>query len=454
MMTPEERKKRYDQAVAAREASKKNQGGYPKQEVPDFKYLTIAQNTTQIFRLVGNSLETRQFPSDPVLVERSLIMGDDGNYFNCIWSHEKDWPLRKLLTKLAKYEYNPETKKKTYINEGCPLLHKFLYNGQENNLYGTGMAPSKFVLFNAIDRLDTWCKENKHTKMLAWGVQEKDGKKFYAPGISNGFYKYIWQEKCSSIAKFLDEVDFVCHRYSEKTRPNEMTNYVVYWEEEQTSIKVLGEKDKATINYNDYIVKGFLSEEEENYERYNLENIPFISKPTPAGIILARLGKFLKDVDEKYKTTIVEELTALKAKEIQEFKNNLASSSSSERATFVESKPQDTEEDDPFGNSSDSDLPGVVETQPAQETPSGKVKKVVTPKVVKKEKFVIPREAYEHFGGLSELSEEEKSRITGVNYDEDKIIFSEVTDAECPACGNDIPDSFQVCGYCGARFAS
>jgi len=453
-MTPEERKARYEKAVAAREAAKLNQGGYSPQNIPVFEHVVLTQNSTQVIRLVGNSLETRSAPTDPLLVERSLMRADDDSYFNCTWSPERDWPLRKLLTKLAKYEYNEEDKKKKYVNEGCPLLKKFLTNGNTNNPFDMGMLPKKFVLFNAIDRKDSWCKENKHTKMVAWDLREKDGKKFYTTGLTQGLYKDIWNRKCSEIGHHFDEVDFVIHRYNEKTRPNEKTNYVVYWKEEVTPIKNLGTKEGKNIDYNKFIVDGYLTEEEEAYERYVLEDIPFISQVTPAAVILSKIGKFLKEVDAKYGTTIVDELTALKTAEIAALKEK---TKNEEKDNFTNSKPVSSSASAPAeepeysdsDESSSEDLPGEVEVRPQESAPAPKATKV-TKKAVG---FVIPPEAYDHFGGLSDLSPEDKKKIIGINMENDEIKFSEDADVECGSCESSIPNSFSSCPFCGASFA-
>lgn len=429
-------RQRFEAAKKAREKAekeRKSSGFGGPTEVPDFEYLELKQDSCQVFRMVGESIEMRKQPTDPILVERSIIKADDNSFFTCIWHPDKDWPLRVLARKLGKYKWEPKTKTRIYENEGCEYLARYNTNGKEKaSSFETGMAPKKFVLANVIDRMDDWCKENKHTKVIAWDSSTKDDKTYYQPGMSYGLYKFIFDNKCTNIGSHFEEVDFLVRRFTEKTRPSDDTYYIVAYNEEKRVIENWSNKDK--IDYLSYFSnESYLSDEEEAYERYSLENIPFISMPTPMGVVMNKLEKFIKGIDSKYGWNLWELCVEWKEKEIEARNAN----KEKEETTKSASKKEEQEEQE--------ELPSEVEK------PVTKMKKVA--KEEKSEKTdTIPSEAYEMFEGLGKLSKEELSKVKSVDLDEMEITFSIPADVQCPTCEKDFPESFDTCPFCGETF--
>lgn len=431
MENKEDRRKKFEEAKKARErAEKERKSGYSNPvDMPDFHYLTLEQDKCQVFRMLGESLEMRNKPTDPLMIERSIIRADDNSYFTCIWHQDKDWPLRVLARKLAKYKTEGKGKEavKTYENKGCELLKRYLTNGKPDaNVFETGMAPKKFVLANVIDRMDNWCVENKHSKVFAWSSTEKDGKTFYESGMTYGFYKYIFDNKCTSIGSHFEDVDFVVRRFSQKTRPSDDTYYLVMYNEEKRAIQTWSDKDK--IDYMSYVnPEDILSDEELVYERYSLEGIPFISQPTPMGIIMAKMGKFIKDIDAKYNWGLWDMCVEWKAKEIAEANATKAKKESDVAETLADSKEED--------------LPNEVEHK-------AKVAKVAkTPK-----KAVFTEDDMNVFEGLAKLTDDEKSKIVSVDSEEMTMEFNIDADVDCPTCNKSFPEMFNTCPYCGEDF--
>jgi hypothetical protein len=199
----ESRKQRFLEAKAVREKEKKNKGNYSntKTIIPDYKYLYLKPNTCQVFRMVGNPLVVRKEITDPVQVDRSLIIDDEGNYFTLIWNMDKSHPLNLLKRKLTKYSYGKEKKVKIYDNEGCELLRRFLTNGKEKpSSMEQGWSSTRYILANVIDRMDTWCVDNKSTKVFTWKETpaKEEGKFYYEPGMKISFYNEIFDIKCST----------------------------------------------------------------------------------------------------------------------------------------------------------------------------------------------------------------------------------------------------------------
>ena len=436
-----DRKARFLAAKAAREKAEKEKGGYGGSYTPtDFEYVVLNPDKCSVLRLVGETIEQRTKKSDPLLVERSLIKADDNSYITMIWHPDNNWPFRQLIRKLAKYKY--EDKTKIYEHKGCPLLERYLTNGKENpNIYETGWAPKKYVLMNTIDRMDSWCVDNKHTKMLAWDMNETDGRKFYTNGITYGLYKEIFDVKCTTIGSHFEEVDFVIRRFSKNTRPTEDMYYQIMHDEEKRAIQNWSDKDK--VDYFSFINKEeYLSDAELAYERYDLEDIPFVSQPTPIGIIMNKLGKFIKEVDKKYDMGLWESFVEWKEVETAEWNKTKAEateSSSTPVTKKVESSKQEVEE------SNEEELPTQVEKKAPVPTKVAKTK-------TKKQEFT--EEELETFAGIAKLSDEQKSHISKVDIDDGTIEFVGLeADAECGTCGLDMPSEWDICPYCGTDFS-
>lgn len=437
MDTAKIRHERFLRAKKAREAKAKNSEFGPI-EIPDFEPLLLEPDKCQVFRLVGEVPEDRRNPTDAILVEKSIIKADDGSFFTYIWHPDVNHPFRQLIRKLTKYKY--DGKKKIYENEGCELLNRYLTNNKKNPLpYESGMAPSKYVLINAIDRMDDWCKVNKHTKMIAWDVNEVEDKKFYTWGMKKGLFNEIFDVKCGSIGTHYEYIDLVVRRFSKNTKPADDIFYQVIYNEEKRAIQNWSNKDG--IDYQSFIVNSEdLSKEEMAYERYNLENIPFVSMPTPVGVIMNKLETFIKKADKKYGWNTWEAMVEWNAKEIAELKaHNQEHKEDHSEVSFNTSKSHvvtETEEEE------DAELPTKVET------PVNKVQK----KVVKEKKVDFTEEMYEMFPGLSECPEHIKKHITFVDVENEIINFDIESDARCGECENDIPDEFDYCPYCGTQY--
>jgi hypothetical protein len=430
------REEKFKKAQEARKRAASERRGFGPSIVPDFQYLVLKQDKVSIFRLVGNSLETREIPSDCLRVERSLIKADDDSWFTCIWDQDPNWPLRVLMRKLAKYTWNKEKKQREYENEGDALLTRFKTNNELDNPYSSGMFPDKFVLINAIDRMDSWCKDNKHTKLMAWNETEKEGKTFHTAGVKNGFYNHIFDLKCNECNKHFEDVDFVVKKFSKNKRPDQNTNYLVYWHENKTVIETMEKQDKE--QYFNKIVIGDLTEEEKNYVRYDLENIPFISKTTPAGVILSKLGKFIKDVDTKYGTNVYSQFVELKEKELEEQQN---SKNEEDKETFVSASVENVEQEEV-----EQDLPTEVE-RPVEHT---KVK-------VKEPKLTLTQEACTLWPGLVEIKDNPKelSLIKSIDIDNQEIQYNcfENDLEDCPDCGMRLHPESMICPGCAAHFS-
>lgn len=434
------REERYALAKQKRELAEKERksGGFEKIEAPQFETVCLKANKGFPLRFIGNPPEARELNSDALLVERSLIKGDDDKFFTLIWSQDSEHPMRKLMrTILGKYTWNQDTKSRVYDNVNIPVFQRFMTNGQTGNPFNMGANPQKYILVNVIDKSDSWCKDNKHTKMLCWDCTEKevDGKKHYYPtyGVKPSLIKELWDVKSTMMNKHPEDFDILVRRLDKNTQM--AGKYLVTnLPEEKSAIKQWGEKDG--VDYLSMLSDELLSDSEAKYERYSLENLPFVSLPTPCGFILNKLGKFIKEVDSQFHTNHYEEFVNAKAKELEELKAKQSEKGEIESTTVENTKVESEVKEQ-------AELPTNIEEKPVA------VKKVA--KVPKTEPTTFVDDNFlETFPAYEELSKDDKDLITG--YNGGILTFKEEADCECPSCGNLIPDPMTQCPYCGQSF--
>ena len=465
-MTAEEKAKerllKFQQAKAKAEQAKSH-GNFPKEEVPEFKTCVLSKDKPRIIRLLGNSPLMREEPTDPIIVKRAFVKTDDDKWTTIILSDDRDNPVNKLWrTIIGKYTYDKENKTKIYANKGKPSFERFIRNGKkpEDCLASEkGMMTDTFYLFNCLDRTDNWCEENKHTKLLCWDstTKEVDGKTVEYPtyGIKPSLYNNIFDEQCTALNRMYDEFDVVVKRLSKKLGDSWIQ---VFSPEEKSKISQIGlDPNKVTMNY--------LSEEEESYEKYKLEDIPFVSRPTSVGYVLRVLGKLIKACDLDFGTNLYEEFVEYAEKEKKEWESRKAETketeSTEDTSAEVESEDEITEETTSSEtpsfdsmktveteSSDDEELPSEVE----EPTPTAPIQKVA--KVAKVAKF-DPMSLVDKFPAIVNMREEDRKLITGYNSETDKFTYSvdENSLCMCPSCERDIPDPWASC-VCGVSFES
>lgn len=432
----ESARERFNRAKEARERAEKEKsyGQFAPVSMPHYETVCLKPNTSHVIRMTGESIEMHKCASDPIVVSRSMIKDDDGKWFGLIWSQDMSHPMNELRkVVLGKYKWNAEKKTRDYDNADIDVFKRFMTNNNENpSPYDRGMNPTDYILMNVICRDDDWCKNNRHTKLLCWDSQsvEKDGKIVEYPtyGIKKSLYNTVWQERCTICQRHFEDFDILVRRLDSKTKVNDKY-LVINIKEEKTAIKNWESLDGKS--YLDKMDDDYLSDDERSYEKYDLENIPFISQPTPCGVILKHLGNYIKAVDKQFGTHIYEKFVEMKAKEIELAKGNADDTASTVTEMSV-SEMVDVAVDD--------SLPTPVE-------------ETVMKKVVKAPSSSFSLDSFRNdFPVIDRLSDNEKSLIVGYDTNSGNFKFNSSCMAECPNCNNEIPDEFGKCIYCGAEF--
>lgn len=462
-MTAEEKAKarlaKFQEAKKKAEQAKSH-GDFPKEDVPDFKVCVLKKDTPKILRLVGNSPLMRESVYDPLIVKRAFVKTDDDKWTTIIMSDDRDHPVNKLWrTIIGKYTYDKENKTKIYANKGKPSFERFIHNGKkpEDCLASEkGMMTDTFYLFNCLDRTDSWCEENKHTKLLCWDstTKEVDGKTVEYPtyGIKPSLYNNIFDEQCTALNRMYDEFDVVVKRLSKKLGESWIQ---VFSPEEKSKISQIGlDPNKVTMNY--------LTEDEEKYEKYKLEDIPFVSRPTSVGYVLRVLGKLIKACDLDFGTNLYEEFVEYAEKEKKEWEVKKAETKETESAEDTSTEVESEEDEEVTEETTSTETPSFdsmenVETESSDEEELPSEVEEPTPtvakKVVKTAKTVFdPLSLKSEFPFIDKLRAEDLALITGYNSETNELTFKEGTElAECP-CGCTIGDPFMSCPKCGAVF--
>ena len=463
-MTAEEKAKarlaKFQEAKKKAEEEKANKGGFPKEDVPEFKCCILKKDTPKIIRLVGNSPLMRELPSDPIIVKRAVVKTDDDKWTTIILSDDREHPVNKLWrTIIGKYKFDKENNVRIYDNKGKPSFERFIRNGKnpkDCDAKERGMTPDTFYLFNCIDKTDNWCEENKHTKLLCWdsSTKEVDGETREYPtyGIKPSLYNNIFDEQCTALNRMYDQFDVVVKRLSKKLGDSWIQ---VFSPEEKSKISLLKlDPNKVSMEY--------LTDEEDAYEKYVLEDVPFVSRPTSASYVSKILSKLIKQADIDFGTNLQGEFAEWIEKEKAEFAKRNAEKANSESktedtSTEVESEDEEVVEEsttttpsfdtmNKVEESSDDELPSEVEENP---TPTEPIKKVA--KVAKSVAFNLAS-YYDEFPHLKELSDEDKKLIVGFDETSRTFKFIENREAECPACGHSVAEDTMACPYCGVCY--
>ena len=118
-MTPEEKAKerlaKFQLAKKKADEDKASKGGFPREEIPEFKCCVLKKDKPKIIRLIGNSPLMHEDPTDPLIVKRAMCLDDDGNWATIIMSDDREHPVNKLWrTIIGKYKWDKENNTRIY----------------------------------------------------------------------------------------------------------------------------------------------------------------------------------------------------------------------------------------------------------------------------------------------------------------------------------------------------
>jgi hypothetical protein len=183
----EEQEKKNKEAEEAKQRKASGSGNFEYEEV---EYFSLEDKKEKVCRLLGLPAELRKNSTDFKFMLQSEILKDDKkSYLKVSWPiverdgklvPDPDWFLTKVLNKVRegqwiKYEEgrvnettgkNGEWKK---FHTETGVFKRIEGNSKVGELYPKKFYPSIKVVGNVIDRHDSWCKENKHAKLIVSG---------------------------------------------------------------------------------------------------------------------------------------------------------------------------------------------------------------------------------------------------------------------------------------------
>lgn len=425
----------------------------------------------KILRIVGNPPTTKDThpdeatPYDAKELAFSQIIDDSGkrmqlklnkrvddiNHESLMWRiidavKEVEWVVDDTVAPV-----NGKKKfKRVYKNEKFPWFNKVVHGGydpvKEDFLYkiSKGWSGQEIVVMNVIDRMDDWCKEHKHTKLLSKKITERvdaEGKVTRYP--TQGVPSYGFINALSQIVSnngHWTQYDIAVKRTGKLESPYLVQPASTYVEK---GLAHFFDTDGTLTKYvscdKDY------TEEEKTYAKYDISKM---YAPTTYTKIFNHLGQTIKAIDADLHKNYYEELLSLVEIEKKEFENRQAAqASSTPAAPVVENDPLD-----PLTQ------PVAAPTTPVQE--SRTVARTVAPTETASTGLTPDKIAL--LKGWNSLSEEEKAQIIDVKVGSDgkivDVVYSPTSapTMACPmdngGCGIPSPQDFTSCPVCGCKY--
>jgi hypothetical protein len=422
---------------------RKGSGSGFTRDYEEVQYAACEPGKNKIFRMVGipPKAPLPRRPWDPKEVIMSDIKADDGKRFTLRLPPREDTAAKNHIVHRLFDRINEVAwinKQKTYTNEAkFPDLfeksNKMGFTQEDGDISyksANGLKGSKYIIQNVIDRQDTWCKENKHTKILANQVRVDDkGRIWGKAGIKE--FGYI-NKLADLISKYKlpEDYDIAIKRIAgAKTDPWELRNASLY---AQKDLMEELKNDDGTLPDKNIIVIGPLTAEEKAYTHYDLDKF---YGPTTYQTILKRIPSIFKEADAALHSKFYDELLSLVEEEKKHYdeiyRNAEKETAKNETEATEKAVTESTEE-------------------PKEETP--KRRSAVGP--IETE---LSTEKITALKGWGLLSESEKALIKDVILNSDgsvkKIEYSDdsLTLLECD-CKVSSPESFASCPACGSKF--
>lgn len=326
--------------------------------------------------------------------------------------------------------------------------------------YANGLKGTRVTIYNVIDRLDDWCKDNKHTKILCRDLNIDDQNRIWAKA---GVKSFAFKTLGKLIGKYglTDKYDVAVKRTGIQDNPFIILNASRL--KEKDMLEDL-ENDDEDIPFDvGKVVVGPLTAEERTYDVYDLDKY---FSPTKYTKIYERFGKVFELCDLDLGTHFLPEIKGyieIEKKEAAERKAaREAAAESTENAAInaaldkIEAEAAAIEDDEPQTSS----IPGFEGMEPMDPTANISMStETPAPTRTRSRTEATPAPSVgidtSLLKGYDNLSDEIKNRIVEVKKDGDKveIVWDRKDDLlRCDTCGALSPESASHCPVCGIKF--
>lgn len=276
------------------------------------EYVALKSGEFQPFRIIGEPAHLSEKSNySPHYYHRCMMKNDQGKYCVINYPHRKsnpDWILWKIITFLSEKEiYNGQEVDKYFSKKA----HKNVIQGFQN------WIPESGVVLQGIDVLDiAWHEEHKKFKILSKNLNDKG---YYSFGISTVLYSKVrydivagdflagdWQKYNIIFNKTGAGIDTDYHAYHPIHQKKEFNNDIL-----------------SSIQFE----KEDISDEIENWEKYNLDSMVRVSSYTK---IKNQLGVQIQEIDHELGTKFFEELESKSDEEKDNWEKEKTSEESEE----------------------------------------------------------------------------------------------------------------------------
>ena len=439
-MTKEELIAKSKKALAEKEEAK-HSGGYQK-DYEETKWGCLVNKQAVVFRFLGGTPYARELPTDPKIIHLANVVGDDGKNYKFTYpdkKEHKDHFLWRFTNKVLSYDWDdnkPDGEKKsyTYLKSHPDLVNRILHNGKKEYYKGDkGALPQNLLICNIVDYMDSWCKDNKHSKLASKGAwKSKSGIEGCDTGLTGGFFDNAMEELIENYG-WWDEYQSVIFKDTDKG----FKAYGLYH-----IIEDAGKVKKYDLE--SYIKTKF--DDESDYELYDIDKLYPISTYHK---IKKVWGIFIQAVDKALNTEFYIELESLVAKEKEEF--DKLNPSTDEKISSPALKKPNGEVENPWGDE--------AEEEEAQESVEEVVESVKPPvrrkpaveKSEPAEKVFNINDYIDIFPFVDKLDAESKAMIVGYDDNTGEFLFKEgLPMFECD-CGIQSPET-NICFSCGVKY--
>jgi hypothetical protein len=468
----------YSAHMKAEAEEKKNKpqgGGGFKRDFEDLMWSGLESSKFKTFRFVGappaaEELNYTRKPFDSMFIISTDIKADDGKRMVLRLplhsdNPDKDHILHRMAARVNKVEWvkvdGKDKKQKVFVNKDAhPKLFEWVEKGGFNEkdgfayTYARGLAGQQVVIFNVIDRSDTWCADNKHTKLLSKQVKVNDDGSISFPFTGVGAYGFcVTRSGLSPLDRLIssksggnyEKYDIAVMRTGKKEEPYVLKN-ASYLKSKEAWDEI--ENDDGSDFDWEQVVIGPLTDAELSYERYDITKL---FAPTTYQKLLKRIPQFFKDFDEAFGEHYYDELVALAEDEKEKFKEMYPEDEKSEaeadtkaEADAISSEVEASEAEDESDDSIEEEIPEETVKAPA---PVRRAAPAAT---------ALDTSKVAHW---DVLSDRERAQVKAINADGSFTFTDEalgtvsctnVVDGE--ECGFLTPSDWQHCPKCGCSY--
>ena len=410
------------------------------------KYTAPDKDKPAVVRLIGSlklNNESRTQPYEMKTLTISKILDDNGKKMLLYMpskNENKEFIIWRIIRAVMEKKWDADGKD-YYVNETkhpeiFSIINKGGFSKDSTDFkYSKGWQGDSRVLINCIDRLDNWCKENNHTKLLSrnisYGENDKGEKIEYPETGINSYSFFNALQTVITSDPNVEKFDVCIKRTGTQTNPYMIMNASKFKEAGFKTELGLTDENFAKIS-----LEKKMTEEELSYDRYDLDKLFPITSYTK---ILKRLGNTIKKIDGALNRNFYNELVDLAAKEEKEreLKKEVEEDNKAEEIAEVAEKTETKPAE--IINEAVSNVRTRQSAQPAETSPSNDFSALL--------------------GGWNVLTDEEKAKIKNVTKDANGKLAIEYdcgneTIYECPdeKCQCKSPESFTHCPACGLSY--